>query len=88
MGSEVCGLWRPRTESCGPYTIPCSVLGWMAGLLDGWMHGWLHVGNAWMADAWIPDVDIVLRKLACSTPRRVGRLVPDLSCHDTGALGS
>ena len=54
------GLWRAVAESCGPYILPCSVLGacrlagwclagwldgWMAGWLDGWMEGWL---DGWM----------------------------------------
>ena len=31
-------LGRPAAEGCGPYTIPCSVLGWMTG---GWLAGFL-----------------------------------------------
>ena len=41
-------LWRAVAASCGPYILPCSVLGagrlagWrLAGWLDGWMAGWL-----------------------------------------------
>ena len=49
MGVEVwrpvapCGaVLQPKTESCAPYTIPCSVLGWMASWLAGWLDGcWL-----------------------------------------------
>ena len=50
MSWRVGGLWRPESESCGPYTITWSVLVWMAGWQDGglqagWMAGRL---NAWM----------------------------------------
>ena len=54
------GLWQPVAESCGPYTLPCSVLGagrlagWQAGRMVGWwLAGWL---NGWMAgcmDGWM-----------------------------------
>ena len=57
-GAASCGaLWWEKIQGCGPYTIPCSVLGWMAGWvagwglagwLDGWMSGMLDVGNGWM----------------------------------------
>ena len=44
-------LWRPVAESCGPYILPCSVLGacrladgvWQAGRLAGWLDGWMEV---------------------------------------------
>ena len=85
---EPCGsLWQPVAESCGPYILPCSVLGacrlagwclagwldgWMAGWLDGWMAGWKA---GWMA-GWL-DGGHHSCNLARSSSRRVGGLEPD-----------
>ena len=70
-----CGaLWRPAAESCGPYILPCSVLGacrlagWcLAGWLDGWMAGWRA---DWMA-GWL-DGRHHSCNLARLSSRRVG----------------
>ena len=62
-----CGsLWRPVAESCGPYILPCSVLGacrlagWcLAGWLDGWMAGWLDGRLAGWLDGWMVGITAV-----------------------------
>ena len=45
-------LWPSKTESCGSYTIPSSVLGWVAGWLAGWLAGWRAEWLDWLA-GWV-----------------------------------
>ena len=59
LGGRVpCGdLWRDKTESCGPHTIPSipySILDWMAGWLAGVrLAFWLGGSMAGRLDGWL-----------------------------------
>ena len=76
------GLWRPVAEGCGPYILPCSVLGacrlvgWcLAGWLDAWMAGWPDGGLTEWLDGWMAgwlDGGHHSCNLARSSSRRVG----------------